>query len=691
MPFTDMKSHCDHVKSKFFIESKVKQTYRDAMKMMRILFFLILFNVTLHAREVVCNLTVDSGEFSANGVSATSLMINGSIPAPTLYFHVGDVATIHVHNRLKVPTSLHWHGVLLPNLQDGVPFLTTPEVKAGETYTYHFPLKHAGTYWYHSHTGLQEQQGLYGGIVVRDSAPKTDRDYVLVLSDFTREEPGEIMRTLMRGSSYYALRKGTIQSLYGAYQNKSLGDFFEREKSNMPSMDVSDVAYDAFLINGKTQTSFHAKPNEKVKLRIINAGASTYFQIHSALPNLSIVGADGNAVKPMKKNTFLIGMGETYDVVFTMPANGRYELRATSHDQSGYASAWIGTGALHQAPSLPEVNYYDTSLMLDQSLNMHSVHSISPYSQLRAMKRTTISKDHSVRDMELHLTGDMMRYRWSFDNKTLAEDSTILIHRGEVLRIKLVNDSMMNHPMHLHGHFFRMINEAGDYSPLKHTVDLPPMSQRTIEFLANEAGDWIFHCHLLYHMDSGMARVMSYDDQGADHKPNLGSMGHEATYFFVDGLVHSQMTTGTAMLMRGREDIMFDWEHGIGEDEDMEHMDENELLWSHYFNPKISSRVGYRFDSHEFSEGRFFAGAMHYLPYLIAAELTVDDAGDARLSLMKNIQLTTRLAASANVQYDTQEKWMGMFSVEYRLTKQLGLSASWHSDYGAGVGASFHF
>ena len=223
--------------------------------MKHIIHCLILFPLLIGARTVDYPLTIAQKNITIKGKTSTALAINNSIPSPTLYFNEGDVARIEVRNNLKnEPTSLHWHGLLLPNDQDEVPFLTTPQINPGSSLTYHFPLTHPGTYWYHSHAGLQEQRGIYGAIVVRpkkQSGPTVDRDYVMVLSDFTHENPSLVMRTLMRGSNYYAIRKGTMQSITGAIRAGSLSEYWAREKSRLLPMDVSDIAYDAFLINGR--------------------------------------------------------------------------------------------------------------------------------------------------------------------------------------------------------------------------------------------------------------------------------------------------------------------------------------------------------------------------------------------------------------------------------------------------------
>lgn len=661
-----------------------------------IVIFLLAFAAVVQARIVDYHLTIDEISITHGGQTSTGMAINGSIPAPTLIFTEGDVARIHVHNSLnKESTSLHWHGLLLPNDQDGVPYLNTPLIAPGESFTYQFPLSHAGTFWYHSHQGLQEQRGLYGGIVVhpkKTSTPRVDREHVMVLSDFSHQNPNRIMRNLMRGSNYYSIRKGTMQSLWGAIRQDSLGDYWEREKTRMLPMDVSDIAYHAFWINGKSKQALAAKPGERIRLRVINAGASTYFYLNSALPKMTIISADGNEVKPLDTKRLLLGMGETYDLLVTMPPTGSYEVRATAQDVSGFASLWLGDGEEHRAPDVVRPNYYKMDFMLNQALDMEDpLHPHgSPYNQLQSVRKTSFPQALRTREIALHLTGDMQRYRWSFNNKTLFEESTIPVKRGEVLRFKLINDSMMHHPIHLHGHFFRMLNDAGDYSPLKHTVDLPPMGSRTIEFYANEHGDWIFHCHLLYHMDAGMARVISYDDQGADHQPNLGPGAREPWYPMVYGIIQNNMTMGMASIMWGRENFSLEWEHSL-KSESEDHHEENEIYWSHYFSPNWTSLAGYRFSPHDSEENHFFAGVRYRLPYFIFTEISFNNEEQARIELMKSLQLTDRLSAWARWQYDTEDREEYAAGLEYTINENYGITGGYDSRHGWGVGIGFQF
>ena len=681
---------------------------------MKTLLFLFLSAAALHARLVEYDLTVAEQAWSpGDGIKpARALTLNGGIPGPTLRFREGDTARIRVHNHLKhEETSIHWHGLLVPNAQDGVPYVTTPPIEAGTTRTFEFPLKHSGSYWYHSHTGLQEQRGVYGSIVIEPKGgepAKADRDHVVVLSDWTRENPNEVMRTLMRGSKWYALRKGSMQSVTGAAKAGSLKDFWDRERTRMPAMDVSDVAYDAFLANGRKSIALPAKPGDKVRLRFINAGTSTYFYLHSATGPLTIVAADGPAVKPLAVKRLLIGMAETYDVIVTVPPSGQWEVRATSQDGSGHASILLGEGELHAAPEIPRPEIYsmDSHLMaamedMDPSaMKMEAERPLSPYSKLRALKSTALPASLPRRSIELRLTGDMERYIWSFNGKTMAEDGVIKIRRGEVLRLELINDTMMHHPIHLHGHFFRVVEGQGNAAPLKHTVDVPPMGKRTIEFEANESGDWLFHCHLLYHMHSGMARVFSYQEQGPDHQPQLGEHAEDPLYFMIDGSLQNHMSMGMITLMNSRNDWFAMWDLGFHDDpammggmhdggDDVEY--EIDLGWKRYFNPNFSTVLGWRSTNLEDAEDRAFAGIEYRLPYLVESSLQLDSEGDLRVGLGKTLQITDRLGIFGDIQYDTGSEWEWTVGADYLLTKQFSLISQYHSDHGFGGGIRFRF
>jgi FtsP/CotA-like multicopper oxidase with cupredoxin domain len=261
-------------------------------------------------------LTIAYQTVNLTGQDVRAMTINGSLPGPTLRFRLGDTARIHVLNEMDEETSIHWHGILLPNLQDGVPYLTTPPIMPGTTYTYEFPIRHSGTYWYHSHTGLQEQRGVFGSIVIEPDVPdiKTDLDYVVMLSDWTDENPDEVLRTLKSGNDYYSLKKGSMQSVFGAVKAAALRDILKRSWMRMPPMDISDsdIAYDRFLVNGKPVAEIEARPGQSIRLRIINGSASTYFYIEFAGDTMRVVSADGVNIAPVNLRRLLIGVAETY-------------------------------------------------------------------------------------------------------------------------------------------------------------------------------------------------------------------------------------------------------------------------------------------------------------------------------------------------------------------------------------------
>lgn len=653
------------------------------------------------ARTVEYDLVISEQTLAPAGKNVRVLAINGSIPGPTLRFTEGDEAVIRVRNELdREETSVHWHGLLLPNAMDGVPYTTTPPIKSGESHTFKFTLRHSGTYWYHSHTGLQEQRGVFGSIVVLPKGGdtvKTNHDHVLVLSDWTNRNPNTIMRSLMSGYDYDAIKKGNKQSILGAARAGSLGEYFQREWERIPPMDLSDVYFDAFLINGKATSTIAGKPGEKVRLRLINAGAATYFYVNSSAGPMTIVAADGPAVEPVKVGELLMGIAETYDVVVTVPPSGSYEIRATAQDGSGHASVWIGSGTPHPAPDIPKANLYKMDYMLAGAFEAlgdapSDGRPLPPYRKLRAPRNTTLPANAPRREITLRLTGDMERYIWSINNKTLTEDSTIRVKKGEILTFQLVNDTMMHHPIHLHGHFFRLINGHGERSPLKHTVDVPPMGKRTIEFEANDAGDWFFHCHLLYHMEAGMARVITYN-QDESYEPGLDPALLDPYYWMTMGYMQNNMAMGMAKFMNSRNDFGIEWDIGLDHGSDVgDSVDyEVDATWSRYFNPNFSILAGGRFTNEDDAENRAIAGFRYRMPGFVRSTFTLDSEGDARLELVKSFQLTERLVLFGGVEYDTGSAWQSIIGAEYILTRNFGVVTSYDSDHGFGAGFSFRF
>ena len=778
-----------------------------------------LFCTHTHAETIEYDLTIMQQQINITGTTVPAMTINGSIPGPILRFKLGDTAQIRVHNKMDVETSIHWHGILVPPEMDGVPYISFPPIQPNTTFTYEFPIRQSGTYWYHSHTSLQEQSGVYGSIVIvpEKSSIKTERDYVLLLSDWTDEDPHAVNRTLKRGSEWYAIQKGSGQSILGAMRLSMFGDYLKRELQRMPAMDIADVAYDRFLANGKPETTLEAMPGETVRLRIIDGSATTYFHLEYAGGPMTIIAADGLDVEPVEQNRFLIGVAETYDVLIKVPKSGSYELRATAHDGSGYASVWIGTGMKHYASEVPKPNLYhnmmsdlswkrtfaltpagsmgmpDTAvdtghfdkpgMMGMGSMDMEGGHRMEgmnnadshagmqmdtmsngsdsdmkgstmkmaapdsqsenmmhspqtdekispasrsgktygtnfrflasdvsssqnlavdgmnparpwpPYNKLKSTKPTSFDKDRPVREIRLTLDGDMERYVWFFNNRPLSESDSILIHEGEVTRFIMINRTMMHHPMHLHGHFFRVINDQGDHAPLKHTVDVAPMSTTVIEFDANEFGDWFFHCHLLYHMKSGMARVVHYEnyDPGPEVAAIRPNLYKDSWYFWGEADVLTNMTEGFLTTANIRNMINFSWEVGWHEVEDTEW--EGLIKYSRYINRFFSLFAGFDLlgEKDELDETRGVAGIHYLLPLNIESKAWVDTDGGARVMLEKSLELTPRLSFSGEAEYDTHEQWEGGVQLAYILAKNFSLISKWHSEYSWGGGLAVRF
>lgn len=719
------------------------------------------------ARTVCYDLTLSEVTVNFSGKERRAMAINGSVPGPTLRFNEGDEAILRVRNDLKEDTSIHWHGVLLPNDQDGVPHVNMAPIEPGETREYRFRIRQSGTFWYHSHSRLQEQLGIYGSIVITPGGGeriRTDHDVVAVLSDWTHERPHDVLSQLRAGREWQQIKKGTAQSILGAIQHDALPEMVKRSMTRMKPMDLSDVGYDAFLANGRPAAEFATQPGATVRVRVINASAASYYHLEYAGGPMKIISADGTDVQPVSAGRFLIAIAETYDLLLKVPAQGgAWELRATAQDGTGHSSLFIGQGERHAAPDVPKPNLYklmagmsdmpgmkgmdqstmpgmkgvdhsampdmkgmDHSAMADLKGMDHSEHSMppmdhsampgmkgmdhsamshgmddpqrpgSPYEKLRALRSTVISGSRPLREYTFHLQGDMIRFVWMLDGKTFTEADTIHVRRGEKVRFTFVNDSMMHHPMHLHGHFFRVVTSAGSLSPMKHTVDMPPMTSRTIEFAADEPGDWMMHCHVLYHMEVGMARIVHYEDAPkpshmAEHplkaSPLLGGM-HDPALFFGEGILLSQMTEGSISLQNNRNGLMAHWQSRIGNGRRTQY--ELGLDYDRFINSYFST-----FASYEWSTGinrnRGMFGTRYLLPFLIQSQASVDTDGEFRFTLSKEFHITPRFSIFGRAQYDTKAHWETTVGAEYILRKNLSLVSQYHNQYGWGAGVGFRF
>ena len=538
-----------------------------------------------------------------DGKRGRAITINGTIPAPLLRWREGDELTLRVTNRLEEDTSIHWHGILLPFQMDGVPGVTFPGIKPGETFTYRFPVKQAGTYWYHSHSGLQEQLGHYGPLVIDPARPDPvayDREHILVLSDWAFEDPHRIFAKLKKMSDGFNYQKRTVGDFFRDVAEDGLGatvdDRLMWGAMRMSPTDIADVtgATYTYLVNGhgpEDNWTGLFEPGQKVRLRIINASAMSFFNVRIPGLAMTVVQADGLNVQPVETDEFQIGVAETYDVVIQPEDASAYTVMCESIDRSGYGRATLAPhpgmraavpplgerplltmtdmgmahhdgrgGGMNAQPMDGGMNHggmdhaamghgetqAESASMGDMGMQAHDhpagpgvanlamnpvsrlheagigledvPHRTLAYTGLRSLDRNPDLRPPG-REIELHLTSNMERYMWSFDGVKFSEVvDPIIFHEGERLRLTMVNDTMMPHPIHLHGMFFQLVNGETDHKPNKHTIIVKPGEKLSIDITADPVGDWAFHCHLLYHMHAGMFQVVSVHENRREAK-----------------------------------------------------------------------------------------------------------------------------------------------------------------------------
>lgn len=699
--------------------------------------------VTRAGGRVIYHLYVTDTVVNYTGKKANAIAINGTIPAPELHFTEGDTAEIHVHNLMHMETSIHWHGLILPNDQDGVPYLTTAPIKGHSTAVYSFPIVQNGTYWYHSHSMLQEQSGMYGAIVIHKRNTEPGKELTVLLSDWTNEKPERIERSLHNATDWYAIKKGATQDYLQAIKANRLGTKVANEWKRMLAMDVSDVYYDLFTVNGKREydaTQF--KAGDRVRLRVINGSSSTYFWLRYGGGKITVVATDGKDVQPVEVDRLIVGVSETYDVEVSIPDIGSYEFMATSEDRTNSTSLWLGTGGKHFVGALPKLKYFEGMKMMNGMMNMNgtmndmgmnmslqqmdmntvmypeivdSNQAITTlnYAMLRAPVPTTLPEG-PVRQMNFELTGNMNRYVWTINNKTVSETDKILIRKGENIRIVIYNNSMMRHPMHLHGHFFRVLNGQGEYSPLKTVLDVMPMETDTIEFHASESsGDWYFHCHILYHMMAGMGRLFSYVNNDSLSKPvyqqDMRKVYHDDKRFYPSAQIgiESNGSDGEIALSNTRWLLQTEWRLGRNKIKGYE----SETHIGRYIGPNqwLMPYVGFDWRSrrYETTEGKedeeknifgqvntkneravMCFGFQYTLPMLLKADARLDSEGKVRLQLgREDLALSKRLRFNFYVNSD--KEYMAGF--RYIVTKYVSLSSHYDSDMGWGGGVGFTY
>jgi CopA family copper-resistance protein len=502
------------------------------------------------------------------GRPRTATAINAQIPAPILRWREGDTVTLAVTNRLSEPTSVHWHGVRVPSQIDGVPGLSFSGIAPGETYVYRFPVHQSGTYWYHSHSGFQEQTGVYGPIVIE---PKSgypqhfDRDYVVFLSDWSDTSPDTIVSNLKFQSDYYNFHQRTAGTFFEDVAKEgfaaTVADRLMWGQMRMSPTDILDVsgATYTYLVNGHPPGANWTalfRPGERIRLRFINGSVMSIYDVRIPDLPMTVVQADGNDVEPVTVDEFRISVAETYDVIVQPKADRAYTIFAQVEDRTGYARGTLaprsgmaaaippmdprplrtmtdmGMGGMDRGSmpgmnmdhgSMPGMELSPKAKSLEGTVGVDNVAEmpterlnrpgagIPPgrraltYADLRAIKPGTDPRPPS-RDVTLHLTGNMERFMWGFDGKKFSEAEPIVLQRGERVRFVLINDTMMEHPIHLHGLWSELENGHGEFRPYKHTINVKPGEKLSYLVTADVPGRWAYHCHLLYHMESGMFR-----------------------------------------------------------------------------------------------------------------------------------------------------------------------------------------
>lgn len=814
------------------------------------------------------------------GRKRPAIAINGQIPAPTLRFTEGDSAVVYVHNLMKEEISVHWHGVLLPNEEDGVAALNTEPITAGKTHIFRFRIIQNGTLWYHSHTMLQEQIGLYGPLVFYSANKKKAplNEEVLQISDWRDERPNSVLRSLKRRNDWYAIKKKGVQSWGEAIVRGHFSDKVQIEWMRMTGADVSDVYYNRILMQGQPIRTFGKyKKGDSIRLRVINGSTATYFWLQYSGGKMKVVAADGSDVKPVEVDKLSIAVAETYDIIIKIPDNGQYEFRATAQDITKSASAFFGSGPLVKAKDIPRLDYMvllneanrrswamkgmgmkmkmglsmempemqmnnmsgmggmqgmdmnnmngmpgnNTNMKMDikgidtmkmdkdmktngmnmenmdssyknmnmnmkgmdmnnmdssakdmnmnmdmqgvdssgknmkmdmmgmnhnnmtgmnigsnmgnmQDMNMSSGMQPKDTSRSRMLMdmmpkkpmtgydfppgngndvvlsydmlvsdtgSTVLPKGRPWREIKFTLSGNMQRYVWSINGKTLSEqDEKVLIRKGENVRLVFTNATMMEHPMHLHGHFFRVINKQGRYAPMKHTFNINPMGIQVIEFAATEEKDWFLHCHILYHMIAGMATILSYEGttsqvQQAHPKAYKKFKREHGSLVFPwgDAAVHSQGTFGNLFLGGRKFQFNPDWRWNYKKSYDIE------ARFQYYLDKRqfFSAFLGAEFSTNDLKNGKPLptvqkervgtVGLIYTLPFLIDAEGRIDHTGKLRFQLRReDIALTTRTRLDF---YWNTDKQFGL-TTRYIIAKYLAVSANYDYQFGWGAGMS---
>ncbi|MCC5796670.1 MAG: copper resistance system multicopper oxidase [Methylophaga sp.] len=545
-----------------------------------------LLSFSALANQTEYSLIIESQPVNLTGKTVDRITINGTIPGPVLHFTEGDEAVIHVTNKLDEPTSVHWHGLLLPPKMDGVPGMGGfSGIAPGETFTYRFPLRQNGTYWYHAHSGTQEQDGHYAGLVIHpkdDSPVQADRDYVVLISDFHEHSGQRIMQNLKKSPHYYNYAQRTVGDFMADVREQGFANAWQNTKAwgqmRMSPTDLADVSGYTFLINGKTPEQNWTglfTPGERIRLRFINASAMSIYDLRITGLPMTVVQADGQYVEPVTVDELRFSVAETYDVIVQPQVAEAFTIVAESIDRAGFALATLAPQAGMRGPqpthrsrallTMTDMGHGDHAEHQDHSAHDHhdhhshhghhghdvshtettdsgwaqagtpEGHTALSYADLRSLTTQADTRPAS-RDIVVTLDGSMERFIWTLNGKKFSDPDfrPIQLAYNERVRIIFKNNTMMAHPMHLHGMFMQLENgQDPDYLPNKHVVNVPPGQQLSVLLTADEPGEWMFHCHLLYHMAAGMMGVMVVaepdadpTDTHADHHQHHGGHHH---------------------------------------------------------------------------------------------------------------------------------------------------------------------
>lgn len=707
---------------------------------MALLVLLSFFSTQVLSATVRYDLVLQEEKIEIAGRKLRKLTVNGQTPGPLLRFREGDFAEIRVINRMKDIASVHWHGILIPNEMDGVPFVNQIPIPSGGEKLYSFPIKQKGTYWYHSHVMFHEEDGIFGAFIIDPKVKRElpfDEEFTVVLSDLSVERGLTIHRNLKKDGDYYQQKRHYVQSWQKAFETGTAGEKFLNALQRMEGMDYADVAYDAFLSNGVTHLRLPLAPDSRrVKLRLINGSSSSIFKITSGSGEITVIGNDGTDIEPVRTKILPIGTAETYDVLVNVPEGKRVDLRATSIDNIRDTTISLGDGEILPAPpmpwrppmgmtmaemmGMPGMGFWQGFLMsyrnefsdiprkikrkespyeLPMAPPMHhgQRHTMSKpgefdYGQARAVEPFEVKEGQRLLTYHFTLNGNMENYVWSINGSPVGPDSYILIKKGYRIRFVMKNTTMMNHPMHLHGHFFRVMTHAGFYSPEKHTVLVKPLSTTTIEFAATEEKDWFFHCHLLYHMMDGMTRMVRYEAQPGD--PALEEARRKSREFqFTKDYFLSTKALPQSNFSRLEGKYFNSWTMArYSYEGNYDGNSEGEVHLARVWTRFLTTYVGGRFESDNFAyQGTPTVGFTWVLPLNLGIDVKRQfnsHIQDWEVELENSIQLTSRL--QLNLSYSSLRDYFTEF--EYRHNKHFSTTVNYNRLYrsaGIGIGLTY--